>query len=198
MNHSCQPNCETLKWTVNGDTRVGLFAVCDIPAGMQPELHSGPPAQGRGRRAGGGSWVSLGAPPSRRGLGGSGGCPRGHAALSGRTGGRGPSAVSPHRDRADLQLQPRLSGQREDGVSLRSLQLQRLPRRQAEGKWWRERGLQGTGKAAAERHGGSRSGAMSRGRAWSGWGCGWAWRPCPCLQRPVSVDPPPRACVPAV
>uniref|UniRef100_A0A8C3YT63 Nuclear receptor binding SET domain protein 2 n=1 Tax=Catagonus wagneri TaxID=51154 RepID=A0A8C3YT63_9CETA len=23
MNHSCQPNCETLKWTVNGDTRVG-------------------------------------------------------------------------------------------------------------------------------------------------------------------------------
>lgn len=36
MNHSCQPNCETLKWTVNGDTRVGLFAVCDIPAGMTP------------------------------------------------------------------------------------------------------------------------------------------------------------------
>lgn len=33
MNHSCQPNCETHKWTVNGDTRVGLFAVCDIPAG---------------------------------------------------------------------------------------------------------------------------------------------------------------------
>ncbi|EPY89323.1 histone-lysine N-methyltransferase NSD2 isoform 1 [Camelus ferus] len=35
MNHSCQPNCETLKWTVNGDTRVGLFAVCDIPAGTE-------------------------------------------------------------------------------------------------------------------------------------------------------------------
>lgn len=33
MNHSCQPNCETQKWTVNGDTRVGLFAVCDIPVG---------------------------------------------------------------------------------------------------------------------------------------------------------------------
>jgi len=33
MNHSCQPNCETQKWTVNGDTRVGLFAVCDIPSG---------------------------------------------------------------------------------------------------------------------------------------------------------------------
>uniref|UniRef100_A0A4W4H785 Nuclear receptor binding SET domain protein 2 n=1 Tax=Electrophorus electricus TaxID=8005 RepID=A0A4W4H785_ELEEL len=35
MNHSCQPNCETQKWTVNGDTRVGLFAVCDIPAGTE-------------------------------------------------------------------------------------------------------------------------------------------------------------------
>ncbi|XP_019732732.1 histone-lysine N-methyltransferase NSD2 [Hippocampus comes] len=35
MNHSCQPNCETQKWTVNGDTRVGLFAVCDITAGTE-------------------------------------------------------------------------------------------------------------------------------------------------------------------
>ncbi|XP_045579778.1 histone-lysine N-methyltransferase NSD2 isoform X1 [Salmo salar] len=35
MNHSCQPNCDTQKWTVNGDTRVGLFAVCDIPAGTE-------------------------------------------------------------------------------------------------------------------------------------------------------------------
>ncbi|RXM29885.1 Histone-lysine N-methyltransferase NSD2 [Acipenser ruthenus] len=35
MNHSCQPNCETQKWTVNGDTRVGLFAGCDIPAGTE-------------------------------------------------------------------------------------------------------------------------------------------------------------------
>ncbi|XP_029316667.1 histone-lysine N-methyltransferase NSD2 isoform X2 [Cottoperca gobio] len=35
MNHSCQPNCETQKWTVNGDTRVGLFAVCDIAAGTE-------------------------------------------------------------------------------------------------------------------------------------------------------------------
>ncbi|XP_069488236.1 histone-lysine N-methyltransferase NSD2 isoform X2 [Ambystoma mexicanum] len=35
MNHSCQPNCETQKWTVNGNTRVGLFAVCDIPAGVE-------------------------------------------------------------------------------------------------------------------------------------------------------------------
>ncbi|XP_054259007.1 histone-lysine N-methyltransferase NSD2 [Macrosteles quadrilineatus] len=32
MNHSCQPNCETQKWTVNGDTRVGLFALFDIVA----------------------------------------------------------------------------------------------------------------------------------------------------------------------
>lgn len=35
MNHSCQPNCETQKWTVNGDTRVGLFAVVDIPANTE-------------------------------------------------------------------------------------------------------------------------------------------------------------------
>ena len=33
MNHSCQPNCETQKWNVNGDIRVGLFAICDIPSG---------------------------------------------------------------------------------------------------------------------------------------------------------------------
>lgn len=32
MNHSCLPNCETQKWTVAGDTRVGLFALCDISA----------------------------------------------------------------------------------------------------------------------------------------------------------------------
>ncbi|KAF5891361.1 histone-lysine N-methyltransferase NSD2-like isoform X1, partial [Clarias magur] len=35
MNHSCQPNCETQKWTVNGDTRVGLFALVDIAAGTE-------------------------------------------------------------------------------------------------------------------------------------------------------------------
>uniref|UniRef100_A0A8C4QXA2 Uncharacterized protein n=1 Tax=Eptatretus burgeri TaxID=7764 RepID=A0A8C4QXA2_EPTBU len=35
MNHSCHPNCETQKWTVNGDTRVGLFALKDIPAGTE-------------------------------------------------------------------------------------------------------------------------------------------------------------------
>lgn len=35
MNHSCDPNAETQKWTVNGDTRVGLFALTDIPAGSE-------------------------------------------------------------------------------------------------------------------------------------------------------------------
>jgi len=34
MNHSCQPNCETQKWNVNGDIRVGLFAIEDITAGQ--------------------------------------------------------------------------------------------------------------------------------------------------------------------
>lgn len=38
MNHSCNPNCETQKWTVNGDIRVGLFALCDIPAGKRMAL----------------------------------------------------------------------------------------------------------------------------------------------------------------
>ena len=31
MNHSCEPNIETQKWNVNGDIRVGLFALSDIP-----------------------------------------------------------------------------------------------------------------------------------------------------------------------
>ncbi|XP_046335260.2 histone-lysine N-methyltransferase NSD2-like isoform X2 [Haliotis rufescens] len=35
MNHSCSPNCETQKWTVNGDIRVGLFALKDVPAGSE-------------------------------------------------------------------------------------------------------------------------------------------------------------------
>ncbi|CAE1316000.1 WHSC1 [Acanthosepion pharaonis] len=35
MNHSCQPNCETQKWMVNGDVRVGLFSLHDIPAGSE-------------------------------------------------------------------------------------------------------------------------------------------------------------------
>ncbi|CAB4067292.1 Histone-lysine N-methyltransferase, H3 lysine-36 specific,Histone-lysine N-methyltransferase, H3 lysine-36 and H4 lysine-20 specific,Histone-lysine N-methyltransferase SETD2,Probable histone-lysine N-methyltransferase CG1716,Histone-lysine N-methyltransferase ASH1L,Histone-lysine N-methyltransferase NSD2,Histone-lysine N-methyltransferase ASHH2,Probable histone-lysine N-methyltransferase Mes-4,Histone-lysine N-methyltransferase NSD3 [Lepeophtheirus salmonis] len=35
MNHSCDPNCETQKWTVNGDTRVGIFTLKDIPANTE-------------------------------------------------------------------------------------------------------------------------------------------------------------------
>jgi len=33
MNNSCEPNCETQKWTVNGDLHIGLFAAKNIPAG---------------------------------------------------------------------------------------------------------------------------------------------------------------------
>ncbi|XP_066151969.1 uncharacterized protein NSD isoform X2 [Euwallacea fornicatus] len=35
MNHSCDPNCVTQKWTVKGDTRVGLFAKYDIEPGSE-------------------------------------------------------------------------------------------------------------------------------------------------------------------
>jgi hypothetical protein len=35
MNHSCDPNCITQKWTVNGDTRVGLFTLRDVEPGME-------------------------------------------------------------------------------------------------------------------------------------------------------------------
>ncbi|XP_019954932.1 histone-lysine N-methyltransferase NSD3 isoform X5 [Paralichthys olivaceus] len=35
MNHSCSPNCETQKWTVSGDVRIGLFTLCDIDAGTE-------------------------------------------------------------------------------------------------------------------------------------------------------------------
>nr|XP_060621610.1 histone-lysine N-methyltransferase, H3 lysine-36 specific isoform X3 [Anolis sagrei ordinatus] len=35
MNHCCQPNCETQKWSVNGDTRVGLFAITNVKAGTE-------------------------------------------------------------------------------------------------------------------------------------------------------------------
>lgn len=35
MNHSCEPNCVTQKWTVNKAPRVGLFALKDIPAGSE-------------------------------------------------------------------------------------------------------------------------------------------------------------------
>ncbi|XP_012450901.1 histone-lysine N-methyltransferase ASHH1 isoform X1 [Gossypium raimondii] len=35
INHSCQPNCETRKWTVLGEIRVGIFAKEDIPIGTE-------------------------------------------------------------------------------------------------------------------------------------------------------------------
>eukprot|EP01018_Ginkgo_biloba_P019462 Gb_16572 [translate_table: standard] len=35
VNHSCEPNCETRKWTVLGEIRVGIFAKQDIPAGTE-------------------------------------------------------------------------------------------------------------------------------------------------------------------
>ena len=35
MNHSCDPNLETQKWNVNGDVRVGLFALSDIKEGRK-------------------------------------------------------------------------------------------------------------------------------------------------------------------
>lgn len=33
INHSCEPNCETQKWTVNGDLRIGFFTIKDLEAG---------------------------------------------------------------------------------------------------------------------------------------------------------------------
>ncbi|XP_044511972.1 histone-lysine N-methyltransferase ASHH1-like [Mangifera indica] len=35
INHSCQPNCETRKWNVLGETRVGIFAKQDISVGTE-------------------------------------------------------------------------------------------------------------------------------------------------------------------
>ncbi|GFU75163.1 histone-lysine N-methyltransferase SETD2 [Trichonephila clavipes] len=35
MNHSCDPNCETQKWTVNGELRIGFFAKRDLKAGEE-------------------------------------------------------------------------------------------------------------------------------------------------------------------
>lgn len=32
VNHSCQPNCEMQKWSVNGQFRMALFALRDISA----------------------------------------------------------------------------------------------------------------------------------------------------------------------
>ena len=35
MNHSCDPNCETQKWTVNGRLRVGFFSIKPIAKGEE-------------------------------------------------------------------------------------------------------------------------------------------------------------------
>ncbi|XP_018429703.1 PREDICTED: histone-lysine N-methyltransferase SETD2-like, partial [Nanorana parkeri] len=35
MNHSCDPNCETQKWTVNGQLRVGFFTTRLVPKGAE-------------------------------------------------------------------------------------------------------------------------------------------------------------------
>ncbi|KAG8190300.1 hypothetical protein JTE90_012588 [Oedothorax gibbosus] len=35
MNHSCDPNCETQKWMVLGDARVGIFAKKDLKSGAE-------------------------------------------------------------------------------------------------------------------------------------------------------------------
>ncbi|KFM22868.1 Histone-lysine N-methyltransferase ASHH2 [Auxenochlorella protothecoides] len=33
INHSCDPNCETQKWLVEGELSIGLFAIKDVPPG---------------------------------------------------------------------------------------------------------------------------------------------------------------------
>ena len=35
INHSCNPNCETRKWRVKGESRIGIFANQDIKAGTE-------------------------------------------------------------------------------------------------------------------------------------------------------------------
>ena len=59
-NHSCDPNCRTEKWTVGGETAVGLFALRDIAEGEEVTYNyqvwksaNGVGKQGRGVRAGG-------------------------------------------------------------------------------------------------------------------------------------------------
>ncbi|XP_076238839.1 nuclear receptor binding SET domain protein [Calliopsis andreniformis] len=51
MNHSCSPNCETQKWTVNGDTRIGLFALCDIEPGEELTFNYNLACDGETRKA---------------------------------------------------------------------------------------------------------------------------------------------------
>lgn len=35
INHSCEPNAETQKWTVNGELRIGFFSTRTILAGEE-------------------------------------------------------------------------------------------------------------------------------------------------------------------
>ena len=35
LNHSCSPNCHTVKWIVNGEERLGIFANEFIKAGTE-------------------------------------------------------------------------------------------------------------------------------------------------------------------
>ncbi|KAG0595625.1 hypothetical protein M758_UG182800 [Ceratodon purpureus] len=35
INHSCEPNCKTMKWHVLGELRIGIFAVKDIKSGEE-------------------------------------------------------------------------------------------------------------------------------------------------------------------
>jgi hypothetical protein len=35
INHSCEPNCVTQKWLVNGDIRVGIFTQTTVEAGSE-------------------------------------------------------------------------------------------------------------------------------------------------------------------
>ncbi|XP_035234563.1 histone-lysine N-methyltransferase NSD3-like isoform X1 [Anguilla anguilla] len=49
MNHSCSPNCETQKWTVNGDVRIGLFTLCDIEAETELTFNYNLDCLGNGR-----------------------------------------------------------------------------------------------------------------------------------------------------
>ena len=39
INHSCEPNCATEKWLVDGDLRVGIYARAHIPAGAEITYH---------------------------------------------------------------------------------------------------------------------------------------------------------------
>lgn len=38
INHSCVPNCETQKWMVKGELKIGFFATRDIPRGAEVQF----------------------------------------------------------------------------------------------------------------------------------------------------------------